>query len=492
MARDYPDDMALNFDSYLPEGLHLKDYQQVGVAYALYTRRCFIADEQGLGKTWEALVTLEASGLFNRGGKAVIVCKATLRGNWESEISKLLPRRTVQVLGGDRPYETFADIQIISFNLLAAWKGYLDCDALVVDESQYLKNLGTEKNPVQRTVAALEIAASLPADALVLLLSGTAVENRPNELITQLRILGRLEEVSPRPRKGDDDKAWEYAFKFSFCGPKKVGDYWEFKGASNLPTLNERLRSSCFIRRLRKAVIGNNDTQRVSVKLSLNGALDEYRKAEADLIRFLNETQGTEAAAKARRAQALVRLNTLRTLAGLAKIEAAKDWVETFFEENAGRSLVVFATHIEVQKALVKAFPGCAHILGSEKDPEAQKKRFLAGETNLIVCSLGAAREGHTLVGPDIDCHDVLFVEQGWHPGHQSQGEDRINRIGQTAQFCFAHILLGIDTVDEWLFELIESKRVVVEAALNGTPLPDDVVESAVQDLILARLAGRF
>ena len=59
----YSGDMAhetLNFDSFLPEGQTLKPFQHVGVAYAVHQNQggkgCFIADEQGLGKTVQAIV----------------------------------------------------------------------------------------------------------------------------------------------------------------------------------------------------------------------------------------------------------------------------------------------------------------------------------------------------------------------------------------------------------------------------------------------------
>jgi hypothetical protein len=53
-------------------GGRLAPFQWVAVRYALDARRAFFADEQGLGKTVEALATLEADGAF----PAVVVCPA--------------------------------------------------------------------------------------------------------------------------------------------------------------------------------------------------------------------------------------------------------------------------------------------------------------------------------------------------------------------------------------------------------------------------------
>jgi hypothetical protein len=56
-------------------GGELKPFQRAGVRYLLERRRSFLADEQGLGKTIEALAAIEAAGAF----PAVIVCPASLK-----------------------------------------------------------------------------------------------------------------------------------------------------------------------------------------------------------------------------------------------------------------------------------------------------------------------------------------------------------------------------------------------------------------------------
>src|SRR4051794_38912987 len=56
-------------------GGELRPFQRAGVRYALESRRLFLADEQGLGKTVEALATLEEDDAY----PAVIVCPASLK-----------------------------------------------------------------------------------------------------------------------------------------------------------------------------------------------------------------------------------------------------------------------------------------------------------------------------------------------------------------------------------------------------------------------------
>jgi hypothetical protein len=68
-------------------GGELKPFQRAGVSYLLAQRRAFLADEQGLGKTIEALATLEADGAY----PAIVVCPASLKLNWLRELERWLP-----------------------------------------------------------------------------------------------------------------------------------------------------------------------------------------------------------------------------------------------------------------------------------------------------------------------------------------------------------------------------------------------------------------
>lgn len=499
---------TLSFDHLLPEGVALKDFQTVGVAYATVAKRVLIGDEMGLGKTIQALTTLEANDAF----PAVVVCPATLRGNWANEVAKFLPHRSAVVVAGRTPYDVQADIVIVGQDVLKDWADVLAQPvALVIDESHYFKT-----PTAQRTKAAQALADSVPAEGFVIALTGTPIQNRPVELLSQLQILGALHQVAPKPRKPSGPggtytaKDWEYSFKFKFCGPEHNGHGYEFKGASNLDLLNDSLRSSVLVRRERQEVLGLNDTRRVVLPLSLNGALDNYRKAEQDIVAHVEAIKANAAAIKALeegedadkaaqiaafqarqsvlRAEVLVTLTTLRNLAGEAKVKAAAEWINDFFESNPDRKLVVFAWHKSVQAALVKALAefNPAQILGGQADVEDQKARFQAdADCKVIVCSIKAAAEGHTLTAAS----DVLFVEQPWHSGAEQQCEDRCNRIGQEAEQVFAWKLLAQGTVDEWVHSLINDKRDVVRATVIGGDV-DTEVEGSIASAIIARFAG--
>ena len=87
--------------------------------YALERRRTFIADEQGLGKTVQALATIEADDAF----PAVVVCPASMKLVWERETQNWLPHRSVAVLDG-RTDSTWTDetraaeIVVLNYDIL--------------------------------------------------------------------------------------------------------------------------------------------------------------------------------------------------------------------------------------------------------------------------------------------------------------------------------------------------------------------------------------
>ena len=93
VALSYADDAELDG---LVLGGELHPFQRAGVRYALERRRTFIADEQGLGKTVQALATLEADDAF----PAAVICPASMKLVWKRETRALAPERSVAVLDG--------------------------------------------------------------------------------------------------------------------------------------------------------------------------------------------------------------------------------------------------------------------------------------------------------------------------------------------------------------------------------------------------------
>ena len=62
---------------------------------------------------------------------------------------------------------------------------------------------------------------------------------------------------------------------------------------------------------------------------------------------------------------------------------------------------------------------------------------------------------------------NVCFVELDWTPAAHDQAEDRCHRITQHDSVN-AWYLLAQNTIDTYIYELIQAKRAVVDAATEG------------------------
>jgi SWI/SNF-related matrix-associated actin-dependent regulator of chromatin subfamily A-like protein 1 len=440
-------------------GGELKPFQRAGVEYLLKQRRSFLADEQGLGKTVEALATIEADGAY----PAIVVCPASLKLNWMREIERWLPARSAQMLDGNRGTVPTVDLTVVNYDIVAGRLEALTAlapRAVALDESHYCKNPGAK-----RTQAAQQLCAAVPREGLVLALTGTPLMNRPPELISQLRILGRL---------GDFGSGAQFGQRF--------------RGPDAHQRLHWHLRARCFARRLKADVLPQLPAKtRAVVPVALDNEA-EYRLAERDVIAWLRsqplDLRALDAkVAAALRAERLVRLNALKLLAARGKLHAALHWIQDFL--SSGERLVVFARHREIQHALVERFPAALHVLGddSQRARDAAVRTFQAPDSDgqLIVCSIEVAGQGITLTRSS----NVAFLELDWTPAKHDQAEDRCHRIGQK-DAVNATYLLAADTIDETIATLLERKRAVIGAVTDGR----EEDERGVVDALVAELRG--
>jgi hypothetical protein len=438
-------------------GGELAPFQWVAVRYALEARRTFLSDEQGLGKTVEALATLEAGEAF----PAVVICPASMKLTWSREAARWVPHRSQQVLSGrdESPIEP-ADITILNYEIVQPrLPALVACRprALVADESHYCKN-----PQAKRTKAVRRLADSVPRDGLRLALTGTPVMNHADELIAQLRVIGRL---------------GEFGSGASFSR--------QFEGELSEERLHWHLRRHCFVRRLKSEVLPQLPAKRqVVVPVYLDNE-EEYRLAEDDVIKWL-KTQPIDLKvldakiAATLRAERLAQLTTLQRLAARGKLKAALNWIHAFLA--SGEALVVFARHREVQRAVIERFPDALHLFGEDSVGARESAIGAFQEPDgpqLIVCATRAAAQGITLTRAS----NVCFLELEWTPAIHDQAEDRCHRIGQRDAVT-AWYLLAADTIDETMARLIQRKREVIDAVTDGKALPDGgLLEGVVREL---------
>jgi len=438
----------------------LRPFQKAGVEYMTKNTSTLCADEQGLGKTIETLAAIEHNNAY----PAIIVCPNSLKPNWKQEINKWLPHRKVAIFESTPITDT--DFIILNYEKLKKFK--IETKTTVVfDESHRVKNY-----KAQCTQHAKNLANGAKFKYL---LSGTPMLNRPKELISQLEILGKLDEMGG---------FWKFAN--TYCNAKQTKYGLDINGASNLIELKNNLRKICLIRREKADVLPElPDKQRSILPFVITNRTD-YKKAENDFLKFVEQNvrndeafkkelfqknlsqeeiqqaisdRAQSAARKAERAEQLTKITALRKLAALGKLEAATEWLLDFAE--TGKKLVLFVHHIEIlhtlKANLVKNEIKVVTLCGEDK-PDDRQKAITEFQTNpncqFIICSLKAGGEGITLTA----AADVAFFEVGWKPAELDQAEDRCHRIGQkNAVNCY--YFKSENTIEDYIYALIEKKR---------------------------------
>jgi SWI/SNF-related matrix-associated actin-dependent regulator 1 of chromatin subfamily A len=450
--------------------LELYPFQRAGVAYIMDKRRAFLADEMGLGKTLQALASVELAGDY----PCIVVCPPKLPLDWEMKIHEALPHRSVHRIQGRGDFpEITADFTVIGYSNTHHHKdGLVDhkYKSAIFDESQAYMN-----NKSQRTVAAKKIGKSVPIGNIVLELTGTPIASAASEFGPQLDIIGRASQFGG-----------QWAFYKKFCGAFQ-DSYGQWHKDGNAPKgrlseLNDILRQTCYVRRLKVDVIDDlPDIIRDKVYVEMSEKWrTEYDEAEADIVEYfadLKEKIAIElgenatvarirAKIAARAGEHLVRISVLKRITANAKLEMAHDWIEARTIE--GNKVIVAAHHREITTALANKHGGLKIVGGQkvesvEEDKEAFQKLSCA-EAPVITLSVQAAKTGHTLTASK----HVLIVEQPWTPTDEDQIIARAHRIGQKFDVQVTNLLIP-DTIDITTFALVEAKRVIVTEATDGT-----------------------
>lgn len=457
-----------------PDDRELYPFQYVGVKFAqLAHGRALIGDDMGIGKTIQAIAHI-ALNMHNT--PALVVCPASVKYNWEKEVKAWLPEWKVEVLSGwkgDIPRN--CNVVIANYDLISRRREQLldyGFNIVVCDESHYLKN-----SKAQRTQAVLEIAKQSES---VICLSGTAITNRPNEFYTTLNLL----------RPNEFSNFYEYGKRYCDGHQKPIGRgkfAWDFNGASNTDELHNRTRDFC-IRRLKSEVLTELPAKVRSLHY-INPTSQQTKDYNALLRKWLDEYDAHRHYGTLPKGFVLNMLTDLRHECGRMKVDHAIQYVKDYVEIS-GKPIVVFAHHRDILQSIFTKLREDENLRGKvgaiAGDMPAQKRQqqveaFQRGDLMVLVCSTIAAKEGITLTASDT----TLFVEREWVPAYEEQAEDRVNRIGQESNSVSAVYLSVENTIDEKFNYVIEQKRKVVQAVLDGGTVDERV---GISNMLIAKM----
>jgi len=205
----------------------------------------------------------------------------------------------------------------------------------------------------------------------------------------------------------------------------------------------------------------------------------EYADALHDLEEYLKKYKHAtdDQVARSMKGEVMVRIGILKNISARGKIADVVEYVNDVID--SGEKIVLFTHLHDVQNNLKKHFPDALTILGDDDGATRQRNVDLFQNNpakKLIICSIKSAGVGITLTAAS----RVAFVELPWHPADSEQCEDRCHRIGQVDSVQCTYFL-GKNTIDEWIYQIINDKREVANTITGAK----DVVEQSVIDGVI-------
>lgn len=465
-----------------PEGLDYLGYQKAGISYALARPSVLFGDEPGLGKTIQAIGVINCDPTLRR---ILVICPASLKINWRRELEKWLVTERTIFIADSKLFPDLIGIVIVNYDVLRKHEATIrsiEWDLIIADEAHAMKNPEAQRTQVVFGVrASKKEKANGMADVPPLyarrrlLLTGTPICNRPKELFPLVSFL--------------DPITWNNFFKFGvrYCNGNNATGYWDFNGSSNLAELQDKLRSSIMVRRLKKDVLKDlppktrklvifapNAEARAAIEAEIDdeeGKEPDYEAlAAVELAKASDDPEDYKRAVSALKAEkqtgGFASRSTFRKNVAIAKVRMPEvlDRLDEAVEESG--KVILFVWHREVARLLMEHFGDSAvQIMGDDEmeDRQTSVDRFQREESvKVFVGSIKAAGVGLTLTASS----RVIFLELDDVPGNISQAEDRAHRIGQRDNVFVEHYILE-GSLDANMAQNIVSKQEVIDKALD-------------------------
>jgi superfamily II DNA or RNA helicase len=474
-----------------PAGLRatLRDYQLRGLRWlarmtSLGLGGC-LADDMGLGKTITLIsLHLHRQASPSTAGPTLVVCPASLLGNWEREVQRFAPGTPVRRFHGSARSLDGADEGFVLTTYgtlrrdavrLAAHRWAL----VVADEAQHVKN------PSSGTAKALR---TVPSPARVAL-TGTPVENNLSELWAILDwttpgLLGRLGTFRSQwamPIEADKDE--EVAERLA----KLVRPFLLRRRKSDpgiAPELPPKTETDQTVSLTREQAV----LYEATVRELMSAVKTSDRMARRGLIVKL--LTGLKQICN-HPAQYLKEGGDARLTGRSGKLELLDELLETIVAEDG--AVLVFTQYVAMARLLERHLAergiGTQLLHGGTPVPKREElvERFQAGEVPVFLLSLKAAGTGLNLTRAD----HVVHYDRWWNPAVEDQATDRAYRIGQTKPVQ-VHRLIAEGTIEDRIATMLASKRELAEAVLaGGEAALTELSDTELADLVELRGGAR-
>lgn len=467
-------------------GATLRDYQLRGLAWldrmtSLGLGGC-LADDMGLGKT----ITLIALHLHRaRKAPTLVICPASLLGNWHREINRFAPGvpvrrfhgtdRTLGEQDGGFVLTTYGTMRSSASQLAAHTWGLV-----VADEAQHVKN------PHSSTAKALR---TIPAPARVAL-TGTPVENNLSELWALLDwttpgLLGPLKAFRARHARIVEN----------------TGTAAGLGNEEAVERLSRLVRPFLLRRKKSDPGIAPELPPKTETDHPVSLTREQATLYEAAVRETMAQIEAAEGIA--RRGLVMKLLASLKQVCNhpaqylkeeptrltgrSGKLALLDELLDTILSEDS--SVLIFTQYVTMAKLLSahlasRAIPSqLLHGGTPVAERERMVDRFQSGEVPVFLLSLKAAGTGLNLTR----AAHVIHYDRWWNPAVEEQATDRAYRIGQT-QPVQVHRLIAEGTVEDRIAELLESKRALADAVLStGETALTELSDRDLADLVSLR-----
>ena len=416
-----PEDLAREIQDqcFFPDGLlcELRRYQELGVKYALHQEKVLLGDEMGLGKTVQAIATLVS--LKNTGATHfLVICPASVITNWCREIVEKSKLRVTKIHGAGRnaalkDWVSAGGVGVTTYETT----GYFHLDdsfrfsQLVVDEAHYIKN-----PDAQRTKGVKAIARH--AERL-LFMTGTALENKVEEMITLIQML--------QPRIAAQVQGMAFMAAAPQFRMKVAPVYYRRKREDVLTELPEKIESKewCTLSPMEEDIY-----ERAVLS-----------KSYSDARRVSWNIDDLNYSSKAKRLKELVE-------------EAESD----------GRKIIIFSFFLDtISKVTMLLGDKCMNPINGSVSP--QRRQEIIDEFDqapagaVLPAQIQSGGTGLNIQSASV----VILCEPQFKPSIENQAISRAYRMGQ-ARNVLVYRLLCENTIDEKITKMLEDKQKLFDA----------------------------
>jgi len=446
--------------------VELLPYQMDGIAFAVGAGRVILADDMGLGKTIQGIGTAELLARWAEIRRVLVICPASLKSQWRSEIARFSGRSTQVVIGtgAERAEQYTSDTFFTICNYEQVLRDLREIetvpwDLIILDEGQRIKNWESKTSSVIR---------SLQSD-FRLVLSGTPLENHLGELFTVTRFV--------------DEHCLGAADRF-FNRHRIVDDRGKVVGYQNLDQLRESL-APILLRRTR-AEVAKQLPERTDEVVRIEPTAEQLEIHDGNLTiaaqiaakKFLTEID----LLRLQKALLLARMSADSTFLVdkqepeySSKLERLAELWEGLLVDPT-RKIVLFSEWRTMLDRIERQLDdlGCDYERLDGQVPQKKRPaigdRFQSDPECRVILMTNAGSTGLNLQSANV----VINVDLPWNPAVLEQRIARAHRMGQRNP-VHVYKLVTTGTIEERLLNTLASKQDLADAALDITSDVDSV-----------------